>query len=185
MRVAQHVASERTNGHLRQRAGRVMPAFGVLLCAGVLVACSSTSTSTGTTAATPAAATSSVTAASSATAASGATAGNEQLCQSRDQLKASITALTNPALLTGGADGIKTALAQVQTDLQSLVASGQQDYQPQIDALQSSLKSVETAVGQLGNGGGAENLLAVGSAVTATGSAATELFTALTAACGA
>ncbi len=189
MKIAHGVTAHRDNGDVRRRARLILPALGVVLCAGALIACSSSSTFTGTPsaaappAATSAAAPSSVTPTS--TVSGGDSAGDQQLCQSRDRLKASIGELTNPALLTGGADEIKTALAQVQADLQGLVAAGQQAYGPQIDALQSSLTSVQTAVVQLGNGGGAENLLAVGSAVTATGSAASELFTALAAACGA
>ncbi len=160
------------------RAGAV-PALGLVLCAGALIACSSSSP-TGTPASTP---TSSAAVATSP--ASGSyPADKAALCQARDQLKTSIAALTNPALLTGGAEGIKAALTQVQTDLQGVLAAGKQDYQAQIDALQSSLTSVQTAAGQLGNGGGAQTLLAVGSAISATGTAASSLFNELTAACG-
>ena len=164
----------------RFRAGRILPAVGLVLCAGALIACSSTTaTTTGTTAAS-----SSSVAVASPGAATSYPAGKEQLCQARDQLKISVTALTSPALLTGGAEGIKTALAQVQTDLQGLLAAGKQDYQPQIEAVQSSLKDVETAVGQLANGGGAQNMLAAGSAISATGTSAAALFKELTTACG-
>ena len=59
-------------------------------------------------------------------------AGKEAVCQARDQLKTSITALTKPTLLTGGSAAIKTAVDQVQTDLDALKAAAKTDYQPQV-----------------------------------------------------
>ena len=161
------------------RFRRTAAAAGLTLCAGALIACSST-----TPTATPATSSAAASVAASSAVTGSYPADKAQLCQARDQLKISITALNNPALLTAGTDGIKTALQQVQTSLTALVAAGKQDYQPQIDAVQTSLKDVETAVGKLGNGGGAQNLLAVGSAVSATGTSTSALFKELTAACG-
>ena len=181
--AASDTPSRRTGRWFR---ARVLPALGLALCAGALVACTSGSP-TGTTAATPtssAAATTSTAAATAAATSGSYPADKAELCQARDQLKTSITALTSPALLTGGTDGITTALTQVQTDLQGVLAAGKQDSQAQIDALQSSLTNVQTAVGQLADGGGAQNLVAVGSAISATGTASAALFNELITACG-
>jgi len=111
-------------------------------------------------------------------------AGKEQVCQARDQLKTSTTALTNPSLLTGGSTAIKAAVDQVQTDLTAVAAAGKQDYQPQVTAMQSSLQQLQTAVGNLGNGSASENLKTIGTAIAATGTAAGDLFTQLKTACG-
>lgn len=111
-------------------------------------------------------------------------AGKEEVCQARDGLTASMAALTDPALLTGGADGIKSALGQVQTSLTALAAAGKADYAPQIDALQSSLAEVQTALGDVGSGNVSTNLVAVGTAIGSAGSAASDLFSQLTTACG-
>ena len=145
----------------------------------VLAGCSSSTS--------PSTSSSSSAATSASSAASGSTsypAGKEQICQARDQLKTSVTALTKPALLLGGADAIKAAVGQVQTDLSAVVAAGKQDYEPQVTAMQSSLNALQTAVGNLGNGSVTENMTAVGTAIASTGTAAAELFTQLKAACG-
>lgn len=110
-------------------------------------------------------------------------AGKEQVCQARDNLKTSLAALTNPALLTGGTAAIKTAVEQVQTDLTAVATAGKQDYQPQVSSFQAALTDLETAVTNLGDGGGSANLTAIGSAIAATGSASGALFTQLQTAC--
>jgi len=147
----------------------------------VLAGCSSgTSPST----ASSAASSSSSSASSAVSGSTGYPAGKEQVCQARDQLKTSISALTNPALLVGGADAIKAAVTQVQTDLGGIVAAGKQDYEPQVTAVQSSLDQLQTAVGNLGNGNVTQNIQAVGAAIAATGTAAADLFSQLKTTCG-
>ena len=170
-------------------AGRALRAIPRTAMAGavaltlaiVLAGCSSsTSPSTSSSSAAPSSS-------ASSSAASGSTsypAGKEQICQARDQLKTSIDALTKPALLLGGTDAIKAAVTQVQTDVNSVVAAGKQDYAPQVNALQTSVDSLQTAVGNQGSGGVAANMQAVGTAIAATGTAAADLFTQLKAACG-
>ena len=151
----------------------------------VLAGCSSSNTSPSTSSSSAASSSSASSSASSA--ASGSTsypAGKEEICGARDQLKTSIDALTKPALLLGGTDAIKAAVTQVQTDVNAVVAAGKQDYAPQVNALQTSVESLQTAVGNLGSGSVATNMQAVGSAIATTGMAASDLFTQLKAACG-
>ncbi len=150
----------------------------------VLAGCSSNSSSSASSTSSSSSAASSSSDASSAGASTGYPAGKEQVCQARDQLKTSITALTNPTLLVGGADAIKAAVGQVQTDLGAVVTAGKQDYEPQVTAVQSSLDKLQTAVGNLGNGNVTQNLQAVGTAIAGTGTAAAALFTQLQTACG-
>jgi hypothetical protein len=134
----------------------------VALLAVTGTACSSSTTpSTTTSAATSAAA--------SPTAASDP-AGKEQICAARDQLKTSVAALVNPALLTGGTAGIKAAVDKVQSDLDAVK--------------KSALQQLQTAVGKLGNGNATDNLQAVGTAIASTGTAAEALITKLNTACG-
>ena len=111
-------------------------------------------------------------------------AGKEQVCQARDQLKTSVAALTSPSLLAGGASAIKAAVDKVQTDLNAVKSSASQDYQPQVDAMQTALQQLQTAVGNLGNGNASDNLKAVGSAIAKVGTTSNSLFTKLQAACG-
>ena len=122
----------------------------------------------------------------STTAASTSTypAGKEQLCAARDQLKSSVTALAKPSLLIGGTTAIKSAIDQVQTDADSVKAAAKQDYQPQVNALETSLKDLRTAAGNLGNGSVSKNLQTVGTDIAAVGTAGEALFTQLTTSCG-
>ncbi len=169
---------------MRATARTVVVGAAAAALAVALAACSS-STSPSTSSSTAASSTAASTVSSSGS--SGSTsypAGKEQVCQARDQLKTSISALTNPSLLVGGAAAIKAAVDQVQTDLSSLVSAGTQDYEPQVNAMRSSLQELQTAVGNLGNGNMTENLQAVGRAIAATGTASGDLFTQLKAACG-
>ena len=111
-------------------------------------------------------------------------AGKEQICQARDQLRTSITALTDQGLLAAGTTAIKASVDQVQTDFDAVKTAAKQDYHAQVTDMQDALQQLQTAVGNLGNGDAAANLLAVGKAVTATGAAAEDLFTQLKTACG-
>ena len=155
-----------------------MAGAAAVALAVVLAGCNSaTSPSTSSSAA-------SSSASSAVSGSTGYPAGKEQVCQARDQLKTSISALTNPTLLVGGADAIKAAVTQVQTDLGGVVAAGKQDYEPQVTAVQSSLDALQTAVGNLGNGNVTQNIQAVGTAIAATGTAAADLFSQLKTTCG-
>src|SRR6478752_10483602 len=91
--------------------GRTIRSIGVgavlVLLAGTTVACGSGNTTTSSSAASSSSPPSS--ASKSAAATSGSTtypAGKEQICQARDQLKTSITTLTDQGLLTAGTTAI-------------------------------------------------------------------------------
>ena len=160
--------------------GAAMAGAVAVTLAVVLAGCS-TSTSPSTSSSST---TSSAVASSAASGSTSYPAGKEEICGARDQLKTSVTALTNPTMLVGGADAIKAAVGQVQTDLNAVVAAGKQDYEPQVTAMQSSLDQLQTAVGDLGNGSVTQNMQAVGTAIASTGTAAANLFTQLKTACG-
>jgi hypothetical protein len=172
-------------GRSRARSSGVVAIVAAL--ALIAAGCSNSSTSSSSGAASPSAAATSTAATSASGTKSSAPAsypaGKEQVCEARDQLKTSLAALTNPALLLGGTAGIQAAVKQVQTDLDAVAAAGKQDYAPQVTAVQKALTQLETAVTNLGNGGGTENLTAVGTAIAATGTAAGALFTQLQTGC--
>ena len=126
-------------------------------------------------------------ASASAAATSGSTsypAGKEQICQARDQLRTSITTLTDQGLLTAGTTAIKASVDQVQTDFDAVKAAAKEDYHSQVTDMQDALQQLQTAAGNLGNGDAAANLVAVGKAITATAAAAEDLFTQLKTTCG-
>jgi hypothetical protein len=105
------------------------------------------------------------------------------VCQARDQLKTSVEALTDPSVLTSGTSAIKAAVDRVQSNLDALRTAAKQDYKPEVDAFQTSLQQLESAVGNLGNGNLSQNLQAVGSAIAKVGTTSGDLFSKLKAAC--
>ena len=157
------------------------------LLAVVVAGCSSGSTPSSSATSSSALAASPTSSASSTTKPSVTTsypAGKEDICQARDQLKASITSLTDQGLLSAGTTAIKASVNQVQTDLDAVKTAAKQDYNSQVTDLQDALKQLQTAVGNLGSGDAAANLRTVGNAITATGAAAEDLFTQLKTTCG-
>ena len=157
------------------------------LLAGTTVACGSGSTTTTTSSAAATSAAPSSTAAKSAAATSGSTsypAGKEQICQARDELRTSITSLTDMGLLASGTDAIKASVKQVQTNFDAVKTAAKDDYNSQVTDMQDALQQLQTAAGNLGSGDAAGNTVAVGKAITATAAAAEDLFTQLKTTCG-
>jgi len=155
------------------------------LLSAVVAGCASGGTTTSS--ASTSAATSSMVATSSMAPASGSTsypAGKEDICQARDQLKTSITDLTNTQVVAEGTNAIKAAVGQVQTALDAVKAAAKDDYRAQVTAVQTALQDLQAAVANLGSGDATNNLRAVSQAITATGAAAETLFTQLKTACG-
>jgi hypothetical protein len=170
----------------RVAAVLILIAAGIAGCGSGTTATSSSSSSTTTTTTTSSSASSASSAKSTTGASTSASypAGKEQICQARDELRTSITALTDQGLLAAGTTAIKASVDQVQTDFDAVKTAAKGDYHSQVTDLQDALQQLQTAVGNLGNGDAAANLLAVGKAVTATGAAAEDLFTQLKTACG-
>ena len=171
-------AARRAPGRNSRIRAAATAAMGVLALA--LTACSSSTSPTVTSSSTDAQPSSSA----PESGASSYPAGKEDICQARDQLSASINGLTDPALLTGGTAGIQAAVGEVQSSLTALVAAGKDDYAPQIEALQTALDQVQTAVGDVGDGNAAAGLVAIGAAIGSVGTAASSLFTELRTTCG-
>jgi hypothetical protein len=165
----------------------------LILMATAIAGCGSGTTATTSSASSTSSSASSASTASSASSASSTKgtsssasypAGKEQICQARDQLRTSITTLTDQGLLAAGTTAIKASVEQVQTDFDAVKTAAKQDYHAQVTDMQDALQQLQTAVGNLGTGDAAANLLAVGKAVTATAAAAEDLFTQLKTACG-
>jgi hypothetical protein len=168
---------------------RSLGAAAVLsLVAAVTAGCGSGATTSASSSPSAAASSSpSAAASSSMSAASGSMsypAGKEDICQARDQLKTSITDLTNTQVVAEGTNAIKAAIGQVQTALDAVKAAAKDDYRAQVTAVQTALQDLQAAVANLGSGDATNNLRAVSQAITATGAAAETLFTQLKTACG-
>lgn len=111
-------------------------------------------------------------------------ADRQRLCQARDDLRASVSQLTDPSLLGQGASAIGNAVDNVQTNLNSLNTAAQPELKPQLDAMQAAVQQLRTSAGNVGSGNIAQNLQNLAGDVAAVGSAAADLFRALDAACG-
>lgn len=163
----------------RQR--RLRPAVVAIGAVVVVLALTGTGCSSSTT---PSTTTSAPASAAGSSSPANDQAGKEQVCAARDQLKTSVTALTDASLLAAGTTAIKAEVAQVQSDLAAVKKAGKQDYETQVDAMQSAVDQLQTAAGKVGNGDAAQNMQAVGTAIAATGVAAEDLFSKLQTTCG-
>ena len=162
---------------------RSLGAAAVLsLVAAVTAGCGSGATTSASSS--PSAAASSSMSMSAASGSMSYPAGKEDICQARDQLKTSITDLTNTQVVAEGTNAIKAAVGQVQTALDAVKAAAKDDYRAQVTAVQTALQDLQAAVANLGSGDATNNLRAVSQAITTTGAAAETLFTQLKTACG-
>jgi hypothetical protein len=109
--------------------------------------------------------------------------GKQAVCSARANLKQSVGALADPALLTGGKAGIQSALDTVKKNLDAVSSSAQQVYKPQVDAVKSAVSDLESAVSKIGSGSPTQTLQAVGTAITKVGSTSATLVTTLKTAC--
>ena len=163
---------------------------GAVLTISVLAGCGSTNPAATTSSTAPAGSTSTSASASaagtglSASASASYPAGKEEVCEARDDLKTSITALTDTKLLASGTEGIKAAVADVKASLSAFVGAGKESYKPEVDSLQSAIGGLETALDNLGTSTAGGEIASITGAALAAQQAASALFTKLTAECG-
>ena len=84
----------------------------------------------------------------------------------------------------GGTSSVKAAVTKVEDNLTSLKSAAKTDYQPQVQAVQTSVKDLQSAVSDLGNKSISANLQAIGNAIAKVGTTSSTLFTQLKTACG-
>jgi hypothetical protein len=104
------------------------------------------------------------------------------VCEKRDDVKSSVDQLlkVNPA---DGLEGVNTQLVAVQASVQDLASAAGSEYQPQISALQSSLKTLSTQVQSLTGNPSAAALASFASAVQQVKTSLTALTDAVASAC--
>jgi hypothetical protein len=73
-----------------------------------------------------------------------------ELCTARDELRASIGALTDVDVVRNGTSAITDALTTIKDDLAAVRAATGGDLQPQIDAFQQALDDLQAAIGDSG-----------------------------------
>jgi hypothetical protein len=97
------------------------------------------------------------------------------LCTARDDLKASITALASVDVIKSGTSGITDALSKIKDDLAAVRSAAGSNVQPQVDAFQQALDSLQTALG----GSGAAKVAATVAALRDVASTGSTLLTSL------
>ncbi len=105
------------------------------------------------------------------------TSASPELCEARDELRSSLSDLTNVNIVANGTTALTDALGEISDDLVDVRAAAGEDLQAQTDALQDSLSALQTAVENLASGGGQAS--AVITAVADVGSTGGTLLTSL------
>ena len=137
----------------------------VLLCA-LLVACGEDGTSSSSTATTGASAQATATSTASRTGGTASPTGSEQFCADYDAFKSSIEDLKNVDIVKSGTSGLQAAVDKVTTSLQSLRTSAAGEAKDQIQAVEDSIKDLETAINNVSSGGEAAVVTAAATVVS-------------------
>ena len=80
------------------------------------------------------------------TTSSATTSGSSAECQSVNEFKTSLSALTSPSTFTGGKTSVQAALDGVKTSLDGVKSTLKSGDKPKVDALQSSITDLQTAI---------------------------------------
>lgn len=148
----------------------------LVLSAGLTIAsaaCSSDSSSSTTTAATTTTQAATTTVASSNPGPVGSA--SSTLCQAREDLRTSITDLSNVNVVANGTSAISDQLATIREHLAAVRSAAGDDVKAQADAFQGSLDALQTALG----GSGASMVTGVVSAIRDVGTTGATLLTSL------
>ena len=139
---------------------------GFVMVCTLLVACGDDSTSSSSTATTGASAQATATGTASPTGGTASPTGSEQLCADYDAFKSSIEDLKNVDIVKSGTSGLQAAVDKVKTSLQSLRTSAAGEAKDQIQAVEDSLKDLETAISNVSSGGEAAVVTAAATVVS-------------------
>jgi hypothetical protein len=149
------------------RRHRSIRLTGVVMLCALLVACGDDSTSSSSsTATTGASAQATATGTASPTGGTASPTGSEQLCADYNAFKSSIEDLKNVDIVKSGTSGLQAAVDKVKTSLQSLRTSAAGDAKDQIQAVEDSLKDLETAISNVSSGGEAAVVTAAATVVS-------------------
>jgi hypothetical protein len=165
------------NRHVTRRAGQHVSArqavavLAVTASLALTAGCTSSSSSKSTNPATTAPTTSAT------------TANSTTVCADYDALKQSLSNLTHISVLTAGRDGINAALSDVTAKLTTLKSSARQEFEPQIDQLDSAVTQLKTTVSNLTSGNLAGSVTTIATQLTAIGTAGRNLGSAVSSTC--
>jgi hypothetical protein len=84
---------------------------------------------------------------SDTTAAPTTTTAEEALCADREQLTTAVQGLTDLDVVASGTDGVQAALTEIEDALTALKESASDSFKPEVEAVESSIQDLETALG--------------------------------------
>jgi hypothetical protein len=172
---------------IRPRLPRVLATSGLILsiafAAGACSAAASPSASSAPAASSQPTAVASAPAASSQPSDGSSASPAGTMCDDVAALEASVEALGNVDLKSGGTDALTAAIGDVKTSAEALKASASTELASAVQAMTTQLDAVQTAVSQLGQDPSAAALVAVGTAIKDLAAAGKELDTQFKNAC--
>jgi len=104
----------------------------------------------------------------------------EQFCSASDDLRASVSALTELDLLAEGTDGVGSALDEIEAAAGELTDSAPAAAEEEVTALETAVDGLGTALSDLGGDLSVDNLSGVSDAVGDVGRAASGVYEKLT-----
>jgi len=84
------------------------------------------------------------------------------VCQSVNNLRSSLSALTNTSTYTGGKSSVQTALNNVKTSLDNVKSTLSSGDKPKVDALQSSITDFQRAIDNMDGLSGINDVISAG-----------------------
>jgi len=105
------------------------------------------------------------------------------VCQDAADLRTSLHNLTHSSVSKGDVSAIKSNLAQVHTDLTSLITHAKGEWQTQTSGLKSALDSLQTAVSDLSSSPSASTVAGVVTSLRGVAAAGGSLLTAVSTRC--
>jgi hypothetical protein len=83
--------------------------------------------------------------------------------------RSSLSALANPSTYTGGKSGAEAALNDAKTNLDNVKSALKSDDKPKVDALESSLDQLQSAIGNMHGLSGVGDVVTAGKNVATSG----------------
>jgi uncharacterized phage infection (PIP) family protein YhgE len=103
----------------------------------------------------------------------------DRYCEAGEALRTDILALQDLDLIGEGVDGLESALNTIDDDLEALRDAARESAADEVEALESAVADVESAVTQLGEQLSTDNVSTLVDAIGAVGSAAQDVYATL------
>jgi hypothetical protein len=127
------------------------PAFAAVAAMAILIAGCGSSSSSSTSQ--PGGSTVAPTSSPSSSGSTSPVTSSAELCAARDNLKSSIEDLKNVDVVKNGTSSLQPALRKVKDNLQTVKSLASQELQPKVQAFETALNQLESALKDVGSAG--------------------------------